>query len=160
MFVVVPVVEIAIFVEVGGRIGVMQTIGIVVLTAMIGTALLRHQGLQTLAKVQASLERQEFPLREVFDGLCLLFAGALLLTPGFLTDTLGLTLFIPAVRNGLRHVLLRYLIKTGRVSVDFGVQAGGRAPRDDGVIDGDWRDVTPEKRDGNGDDDDPKRIGK
>ena len=111
----VPIAEIAVFIEVGGWIGLWPTLLIVVLTAIIGTALLRHQGLATLRRVQESLEQNRLPLAEVFDGLCLLVAGALLLTPGFVTDGFGFLLFFPPFRALLRHFLARYWIASGRV---------------------------------------------
>ena len=75
-FVCVPIIEIVLFIEVGGRIGLGPTISVVVLTAFAGTFLLRQQGLATLRRAQASLEENRFPLDEVFDGLCLVGAGA------------------------------------------------------------------------------------
>ena len=78
----VPVIEIAVFIEIGGRIGLWSTVGLIVLTALIGTALLRHQGLSTLARARASLNQGKLPMRELLDGVCLLIAGVLLLTGG------------------------------------------------------------------------------
>ena len=103
--VTVPIIEIAIFLEVGDFIGFWPTMGVIVLTAFIGATLLRWQGLATLRKAQASLEQNRFPMEEVFDGLCLLVAGVLLLTPGFFTDAVGFFLFVPVFRRFLaRHV--------------------------------------------------------
>ena len=156
----VPIAEIAVFIEVGGRIGVGSTLLVVVLTAMIGTALLRSQGLQTLARVQESLQAGRFPMAEVFDGLCLLVAGALLLTPGFVTDAAGLLLFVPAVRVGLRVLAGRYLRATGRVEIftedDINGPGGGPGrPADGTVIDAEFYEVaTDERPNGKKDDDD------
>ncbi len=97
-FILVPIIEIAIFIEVGGEIGLWNTLAVVVLTAIVGTWMLRAQGMRTLRSAQDSLARQVFPVSEVFDGLCLLVGGALLLTPGFLTDALGFLLFQPVVQ--------------------------------------------------------------
>lgn len=155
-FIAVPLVEIGVFIEVGGWIGLWPTLAIVIVTAVAGTWLLRMQGLATLARAQGSLARQQFPVEEVFDGLCLLFAGALLLTPGFVTDTVGFLLFVPAIRHMLRQAIWRYLKSTGRVSLDLGGLGpdGGLGPGGD-VVDGDYRDVTPEAPR----DDDTRRIG-
>ena len=101
-FIIVPVLEIAVFIQVGGLIGVLPTIALVLLTAVAGTMLLRVQGLAVIRRARDSLERNELPVAEVFDGLCLAVAGVLLLTPGFVTDTLGILLFIPATRTFLR----------------------------------------------------------
>jgi len=155
----VPIVEITVFIEVGGRIGLWPTLATIILTAMVGTALLRQQGLATLYRARESLEANRFPVAEVFEGLCLLVAGALLLTPGFVTDAAGLILFVPAVRAALRRALGRYLLASGRIEVWAETSApspaaGGRGGA--AVIDGEYREVPP--RDGdpdNGDGGDP-----
>ncbi|MCP5370451.1 MAG: FxsA family protein [Hyphomicrobiales bacterium] len=113
----VPIAEIALFIEVGGRIGVWPTVATVIVTAMIGTALLRHQGFATLARAQESLARNRFPVHELFDGLCLFAAGALLLTPGFLTDAVGFLLFVPPVRALLGRWLMAWMAASGRVQM-------------------------------------------
>jgi UPF0716 protein FxsA len=106
-FLAVPVVEIALFIQVGGWIGLWPTLALIVFTAVLGTYLLRQQGLATLARARASMSRHEFPVNEVFDGACLLFAGALLLTPGFLTDAVGALLLLPPFRNAIRGPIVR-----------------------------------------------------
>ncbi len=108
-FIGVPLIEIALFIEVGGLIGLWPTIAIVIVTAMAGTALIRHQGLSTLQRAQQEMEAQRLPVRELFDGVCLLFAGALLLTPGFLTDAVGFTLLVPPLRRLLGRYVWRAL---------------------------------------------------
>ena len=113
----VPIVEIAVFIQVGGWIGITPTIATVVLTAVVGTALLRKQGFATLEKARESLAAGRFPVAEVFDGMCLLAAGALLLTPGFVTDAVGLLLFVPPLRAWIRDRLAARLVASGRVHV-------------------------------------------
>lgn len=154
LFIAVPLIEIAVFIQVGGILGLWPTIALVLLTAVAGTALLRAQGLATLRRAQSSLERGEAPLREVFDGACLLIAGVLLLTPGFVTDAAGLILFLPPVRAGLLG-WLGGAIRTGKVHVSGGgfgpapppggPHAGPHAGPHRGPVDieGDYRDVTP-----------------
>lgn len=146
-FIVVPIVEIALFIEIGGRAGLWNTIALVVLTAVIGTWLLRAQGLGTLNRAQESLARNVFPVAELFDGLCLLVAGALLLTPGFLTDTLGFLLLIPPLRRLVRDRLWRALSsgRGARVWVNGEELAGrdGTAPGT-GTIEGDYREIEPD----------------
>lgn len=138
----VPLLEIAVFIEVGGAIGIGPTLGLIVLTAVLGTWQLRAQGLATLARARSLMERGELPARELFDGLCLLVAGALLLTPGFVTDSIGALLFVPALRQALRRALGRHLAAKAetRVFVDgrevHGRGAGGA------TIDGEYRDLT------------------
>ena len=158
----VPIIEIAVFIEVGGRLGLWPTLATIILTAMAGTALLRQQGLATLQRVHESLEANRFPMAEVFDGLCLLVAGALLLTPGFVTDAAGLLLFVPAVRMALRRAFGRYLVASGRLDAwtekpgPFASSGGGT------VIDGEYHEVPPKNAAANnGDDTDqpPPAIG-
>ena len=94
-FILVPLIEIAVFIKVGGWIGLWPTLALIVLTAVLGTWQLRAQGIATLARARSQMERGVMPARELFDGLCLLVAGALLLTPGFVTDAMGGLLFVP-----------------------------------------------------------------
>ena len=105
LFIIVPIVEIILFIIVGDRIGLLATIGVVVLTAIIGTFLIRHQGIATIKKAQESLKENILPVNEAFDGLCILIAGALLLTPGFFTDAIGFSLFIPSLRIFFKQIL-------------------------------------------------------
>ncbi|WP_404382333.1 FxsA family protein [Caenispirillum salinarum] len=166
LFIAVPVIEIGVFIQVGGLIGLWPTLGIVILTAVAGTALLKQQGLAVMRRAQDSLNRGEMPLREVFDGACLLFAGALLLTPGFVTDAFGLLLFLPPFRDALRRTIVPALVKRGKMHYSATYtdaaghhhhrQSGGGAFGADGPgtpgsgaeIDGDYRDVTPDRPEG------------
>jgi len=134
-----PIVEIAVFIEVGDRIGLFNTIAIVVLTAIAGTALLRWQGLSVLSRAQESLRENRFPVEEIFDGLCLVFAGALLLTPGFVTDTIGFLLFLPPVRLFIKGVIIPLVAKRTHVHMSAGFRT---APEDDSIIDADFQDIT------------------
>ncbi len=97
-FVIVPIAEIATFIQVGDVIGLWPTLGIILLTAFLGTGLLRYQGLATLNQAQGALDEGELPLTSVIHGVFLLVAGLLLLTPGFITDGIGFLLFIPPLR--------------------------------------------------------------
>jgi len=138
----VPLLEIAVFIQVGGWIGLWPTLALVVLTAVLGTWELRAQGLATLARARAAIGAGEVPAHEIFDGACLIVAAALLLTPGFVTDGLGILLFVPAVRAYLRTLLGRHL----RATVESGVfvdgeDVSGHRPRGR-VIDGDYSDVS------------------
>ena len=116
-FIAVPLAEIALFIEVGGVIGLWPTLAIVVLTALVGTALLRAQGLATFARAQAALARGDLPMQEVMHGFFLVIAGALLLTPGFLTDAVGMALFVPAVRSALGRAIRRAALAHAEVRV-------------------------------------------
>ena len=107
LFLVVPFVEIYLLVEIGARIGAPWTILLVVLTAIVGAWLVRVQGLATWRRFQVSLARHELPATALVEGLCLLVAGALLLTPGFFTDAAGFVCLIPQ----LRRVLIKYFLQ-------------------------------------------------
>jgi UPF0716 protein FxsA len=155
-FIGVPLVEIAVFVQVGGWIGLLPTLALVVLTAVLGTWQLRAQGLATLLRARNQVDRGALPARELFDGACLLVAGALLLTPGFVTDIAGFLLFLPLVRNRLREILARYVqanmktrhfVSAGGGAGDGGEEVGpkgaGAPGRAQGpIIDGEFRDVS------------------
>ena len=97
-FVIVPIAEIATFIQVGDIIGLWPTLAIILLTAFLGTGLLRYQGLATLNQAQTALNDGELPLTSVIHGVFLLIAGLLLLTPGFITDGIGFLLFVPPLR--------------------------------------------------------------
>ncbi|MGB0749922.1 MAG: FxsA family protein [Magnetospiraceae bacterium] len=150
LFIGIPILEIAVFVQVGDRIGLWPTLGTVILTAVVGTALLRHQGFTVLNRARATLDRGEMPLVEVFDGLCLLVAGALLLTPGFVTDAIGFILTIPPLRTALMGGLAAWLIKSGRLRMaTSGAPPGQGGPRPGGpgpVIDGDFEVVEDDEK--------------
>ena len=140
-FILVPLIEIALFIQVGGLIGLWATLGIVVLTAFIGTMLVRSQGLQTLEKVRTSLEAGTDPSRALAHGVMILFSGFLLLTPGFFTDAIGFALLIPAVRDAVfEHFGTRVVMRTTR----FGTAPGRRASQHDTVIDGEFEEIDPD----------------
>lgn len=145
--IVVPLLEIAVLVEVGGLIGVWPTLAVVIATALAGSWLLRSQGWGVLNRARAALARNEFPAGELFDGLCLLVAGVLLLTPGFVTDALGLLLFVPTLRVSLARMLWRYLMEKG--SVEFYLSGARRRDeegkeRDSGLVEGEFQQVPEE----------------
>lgn len=162
-FIGVPLLEIAVFIQVGDRLGLWNTLAVVILTAIIGTWLLRIQGLATLARVRSQINQGALPTRELFDGLCLLFAGALLLTPGFVTDAFGFALFIPQIRGILRHWIGRKLELSmtattmgprpgdgmGNRPGGRGENPGNRTPGSRGggdIIDGEFEDMTEKDR--------------
>jgi len=146
----VPILEIAVFIKAGELIGLWPTLGVVILTAVLGTWQLRVQGLATLGRARTEMDRGVLPTRELFDGACLLIAGALLLTPGFVTDAIGFLLFVPAVRGMLRKTLGRHLATRMETRVHVHGAAphqgpGGPARRRPGpVIEGEYDDVTEE----------------
>lgn len=130
LFIGVPLIEIYLFIQVGGWIGVWPTIGLVVLTAVIGTAMLRHQGMSTLARAQAELQEDRLPIREIFNGFCLIAGGMLLLTPGFLTDALGFALLLPPARAILGRGLWKLMERSRGVHFSVhGTHARGGNPQ-------------------------------
>lgn len=131
LFIGIPLIEIYLFIQVGGLIGVWPTIALVILTAVIGTAMLRQQGLATLARAQAELQEDRLPMREIFNGFCLLAGGMLLLTPGFLTDALGFALLLPPARAILGRGLWKLLERSRGVhfSVHGTGHSQGKGPR-------------------------------
>lgn len=143
-FIAVPLIEIGLFVQVGGAIGLWPTLAVVLATAMAGTALLRRQGLDALARVQQSMEKGEAPLEPVFDGFCLLAAGALLLTPGFFTDVVGFALFMSPLRRALLGLIASRVQVHGHGGHGHASahHSGRNSAHVGDIIDGDWQDVT------------------
>lgn len=97
----IPLIEVGLFIEVGDAIGLWPTLATAILTAVVGIWLVRLQGFAVLMQARQQLDRGEVPARELFDGICLAMAGAMLLLPGFATDTLGILLLLPPVRGWL-----------------------------------------------------------
>ncbi len=170
LILLLPILEIVGFIQVGDWLGAGPTIGLLALSAVVGVLLVRHQGLASLTRAQAAAARGEAPIGTVLDGFCAVLAGILLIIPGFLTDLLGLALLIRPLRRGIGRWLLGRLgaglpvFTAGQAG--FGGQGGGQGggrgfgaddPRNPtpntagdpfrpapGVIDGDYRDVTAE----------------
>ncbi len=126
IFVAVPIIEIALFIQVGGAIGLWPTLAIVVLTAFAGTWLMRQQGMMTLAKLQKSLAEGGNPADPMAQGAMILVAGVLLLTPGFFTDTVGFLLLLPPVRAALIKWISARIIASGSVHFSSTTSASER----------------------------------
>ncbi|HET7408583.1 MAG TPA: FxsA family protein [Paracoccaceae bacterium] len=148
LLLVIPLIEIMLFIQVGGAIGVWPTIGIVILTAVAGAYILRRQGLASLRKVQSRLAAGENPGRLMADGAMVMIAGVLLLAPGFLTDTIGLILLIPPVRGVLfRWMARRIAVVTVQAQRSRRVWPGGE------TVEGEFEEIDPDaRRDGGRDD--------
>jgi UPF0716 protein FxsA len=106
LFIVVPLAELYVIIQVGGLIGVWPTIGLLLLDSILGAALLRSQGRTAWRRFQEALASSRVPAKEVYDGAAIIFGGALLMTPGFLSDILGFFLLIPPTRAMLRRFLV------------------------------------------------------
>ena len=130
VFLVVPIIEIYLLIQVGQVIGAGWTIFFVVLTAVLGVWLLRIQGLSTLMRAQRKLQENELPAREILEGMGLVIAGALLLTPGLFTDAVGFFLLFPPTRIWLVRRI------ASRMVVSSPVNMHGYQARDEDVIDG------------------------
>ena len=109
LFLVVPFVELFVIIQVGQAIGALPTIAVLVLISVVGAWLVKREGLGVLRRARARMRSGEVPGSELTDGVLILFAGALLLTPGFLTDVLGILLLLPPVRAGMRQGATRAL---------------------------------------------------
>ena len=105
LFAVIPVAEIYVLVSVGGAIGVLPTVALVLLTALAGAHLARLQGLAVMMRIRENLAQGFMPAEELLDGLLIFLAGMTLLTPGFLTDIMGLLILLPATRNVFKRWL-------------------------------------------------------
>lgn len=139
LFIAVPIIEIALFIQVGGLIGIWPTLGIVVITAILGTWLVRSQGLRVLGELQNRFNQLEDPTEPLAHGAMILFSGALLLTPGFFTDAIGFLLLVPGFRRGAFNWLRK------RISVKSFTMGTRQSPPRSDVVDGTYREVDPEK---------------
>ena len=135
IFLVVPVIEIYILIQVGQVIGALWTVFFVVLTAVIGVQLLKQQGLSTLASAQNKMNQGEMPAQELLEGMALMLAGAFLLTPGFFTDAFGFMLLIPLTRRLMLQAVVQRFKTSGRFVVHTNAPSGQSKSSGD-VIDG------------------------
>ncbi len=138
-FLLVPLIEIALFIQIGGAIGLWPTLAIVILTAVLGTWLVRTQGLMAMGQLRRSFSELEDPSEPLAHGAMILIAGALLLTPGFFTDAVGFLLLTPPVRMAVyRYVRARVKVQ----HFEMGPGPNPRSARDD-IIDGEFEEVKP-----------------
>jgi UPF0716 protein FxsA len=130
LFIVVPIAELAVIIQVGQEIGVLWTIAILVADSILGSMLMRSQGRAAWRRFNDALQAGRPPAREVLDGVLVIFGGALLLTPGFITDILGLLFLLPPTRAVVRRVLVRRYADRMIASATRGrPPAGAPAPR-------------------------------
>lgn len=106
LFIIIPIIEISILINVGEAIGAWNTVGLVLLSAFIGVNMLRYQGLSTLARAQQRANQGEIPGQEMVEGIVLAVGGALLVTPGFVTDVIGFSCLISFTRQALAKSLM------------------------------------------------------
>lgn len=130
LFLVVPLLELFVIIQVGQAIGALNTVGLLLLDSIVGGWLMKREGLATLRRFQSKLGSGHLPENELIDGFMILFGGALMLTPGFLSDLLGIVLLLPPVRAVIRPIVKRQVGK--RISI---IGPGGQRVRRDDVID-------------------------
>jgi UPF0716 protein FxsA len=126
LFLVAPLVELAVIVQVANALGVLNTIGLLIAVSLVGAWLAKREGLITLRRIQLALGRGDIPSREVADGALILMAGALMIAPGFISDVVALLLLFPPTRAVFRPVLVRSLAKRGRRVTVMGARDPGR----------------------------------
>lgn len=142
LFILVPAAELFLLIELGQLIGTLPTLGIIIFTGALGAYLARRQGLEVLRQMRAEMAAGQLPASSIADGVIILLAAAVLMTPGVLTDTLGFLCLIPATRRIIKQVLWRrieHMIRAGRVHVStYGDTIdihGDSVSRDDKIID-------------------------
>jgi UPF0716 protein FxsA len=148
LFIVVPLAELYVIVQVGQAIGALPTIALLMLDSLLGTLLLRHQGRATWARFRAALASGRPPARETVDGALVILGGALMLAPGFITDAFGVLLLLPptraVVRRGLlRNAFARLFGPLGTVGRAAGGAASRMRTREDYDVDATAREIDP-----------------
>ncbi|MEN8894771.1 MAG: FxsA family protein [Yoonia sp.] len=141
-FIAVPLIEIALFIQVGGFIGLWPTLLIVLVTAVLGSWLVRSQGAREISRLQGAFSDLRDPTEPLANGAMILFAGALLLTPGFFTDAVGFGLLFPPFRAAT-FKWAKTKVKVQQFSMGEGPARPHR--RDDRVIDGEFEDVSTKR---------------
>ena len=144
LLVAVPIIEIALFIQVGGWIGLWPTIAVVILTAMAGTVLLRAQGLAMLGELQRKLNHGGNPAPELAHGALILVSGVLLLTPGFFTDGVGFALLVPPVRAAVIRFLASRMTVVGMHSAGHRHHHPGPHGGPD-TVDGEYEVIDPDE---------------
>lgn len=146
-FLLVPIIEIALFIQVGGLIGLWPTLAIVVLTAVLGTTMVRTQGRMAMGQLQRAFADLDDPTEPLANGAMILLSGVLLLTPGFFTDAVGFALLIPGIRAAV-FGFLKSRVSITQFQMGTGFQQG--ASRDpfgqDDIIDGEFTEVRPRSK--------------
>ena len=119
LFILMPIMEISLLIRVAGQIGILNTAAFALFTAVLGAYLVKQQGMATLAKLQEEANGGRVPARQIVEGVALLVAGAVLLTPGFITDAFGFALLIPPVRIALINLVAQKVFANGQVVYSY-----------------------------------------
>ena len=135
LFIIIPIIEITVLMQVGAVLGVWPTVGIVIFTAWLGAKYVRQQGMATLQSVQTKMAQGQMPSDEIVTGLMLLVAGVLLVTPGFVTDFLGLSLLLPSVRQAIAGSVKAHITTSTASQQSFHFHSQGNVYEHDDVSD-------------------------
>jgi len=134
VFLVIPIIEVYLLIEVGGLIGAGWTILLIVITAIIGVNLLRQQGISTLMRANQAMSQGQVPAMEMMEGLFLAVGGALLITPGFFTDAIGFICLLPFTRRGI----IKYLLLNSTIKASYSVHQEKQGRSDKHTIEGEF----------------------
>jgi UPF0716 protein FxsA len=149
LFIGIPLLEITLFIQVGGAIGLGWTLAIVIATAILGAWMVRSQGNRAMLDLRTSFSSLQDPTEPLAHGAMILFSGALLLTPGFFTDFVGFALLIPGVRTGLyKYMRSRVNVQSFQMGPDS--SQPNRSHPNDRVIDGEFEEIDPDNRPNDG----------
>ncbi|HZW68952.1 MAG TPA: FxsA family protein [Pseudogracilibacillus sp.] len=110
-FIIVPTIEIALFIWTGGQLGIWAVIVLILLTGILGTIIVRYEGVQTMRRAQASIQRGDIPKDEILEGICILIGSVLLITPGFFTDIVGFFVVFPLTRKPFTRLIKKIIAK-------------------------------------------------
>lgn len=122
LFILVPALELILLIEIGQLVGTLPTIGLIIFTGILGAFLARHQGIKVLTRMRSEVQAGQLPTDAIFDGAIVLIAGALLMTPGVLTDALGFLCLIPATRRVIKGIIwsrIERAIRNGQITATF-----------------------------------------
>lgn len=134
-----PILEIMVFINVGEYIGLFNTIFIIIITTVAGATILKMHGLSMLAQAQENIKLNAFPMETLYNGLCIFFAGVLLIIPGFITDMIGLLILFTPIRLLLKAFMIWFIKKLTNINL---AHRSSYPTPDNEVIDGDYHDIT------------------
>ncbi|HJN45366.1 MAG: membrane protein FxsA [Acidobacteria bacterium] len=143
LFIAIPVIELFLLIEIGQRVGTLTTVGIIIATGLVGASLARQQGMSTLARLRADLAASRLPAEPIVDGVLILVAAAVLITPGLLTDVAGFLCLIPAFRQLVRRYLKQTFeraVREGTIGIPQAFDGAGTSSRRPPM-----KDVTPRR---------------
>ena len=145
-FILIPIIEVVLFITIGKYIGLWNTILIIIITGIIGAVIVRNQGIATLKKGLEEIKSNKIPLQSILEGIAILISSAFLLTPGFLTDVLGIILLIPMLRLKIMIFIIEYLKKKGNFKTNFKTYSSNKNTNsEDNIFEGKYEEVKDDK---------------